>query len=518
MKNKNYFQLTTTIFFIGLLILGFFLLDDYGMSWDETYSRDQNGAIAFRYIFNGDANTYQLSDERYHGTAIELPLYGIEKVLGLTELRTIYLFRHYITFLLFVISAFYFHKLMKIIYDDWWLAFAGLVIYIFTPRIFADAFYNSKDIGFLSIFTIAMYSAYIFLQKQTLKTILIHGFVCGFLIATRITGVIMPLITIGILFLQQVLKIYSTGWIKYFKSITLFLTITILITIIFWPILWFGPFDEFTKAWIQISHFHWNKDVLYLGEFISENNIPWHYMPVWIGLTTPIITLVLCFTGSGILMYEFSNTFLKWSNITLTNIVFAIYLFLPITAIIILKSVVYDGWRHLYFLHAPMIAIICFTIYKLTFQKSKLIKRSIYIALILVYIPSLITMAQLHPYENLYFNKLKYSSIGEARFKMDLDYWGLSYRKALEYVVKTDHRSEIHIKVDTYPGKLNAVLLPIHDYNRIVFEDDIKNADYFIGNYRWVKEEYPFKNEVYSLSVDNAKIMVCFKLNNTLAR
>lgn len=512
MEDKKIHHFVAMLIFAILLTFGFVIVDDYGMSWDETYSRDQNGVLAFNYIFSNDANTYQKSDERFHGTAIELPLYGLERVIGIDDVRTIYLFRHYMTFLLFVFSAFMVYKLMRLIYDDWWIAFSGLVIYVFTPRIFADAFYNSKDIGFLSVFTIAMYSAYKFLQKQNPQTILLHGFVCGFLVATRISGVIMPVITIGVYFIQQLLKINSKGWNQLFLNSSLFLGITFLITILFWPILWHSPIIEFENAWIQISHFHWNKDILYFGEFISEKNIPWHYIPVWIGFTTPIITLALCLLGCFILLNEFIKTSFRQDNLIRTNAVFAIYLLLPIAAIILLKSVVYDGWRHLFFLHAPIVALICFAIYKFTFKLSLFKKKIFYVMLTLLYLPSFISMAQLHPYENLYFNKLKYKSTGEARFKMDLDYWGLSYRKALEYLVKSDHNAVIHVKVDTYPGKLNAVLLPINERKRIVFEDDINKANYFIGNYRWRKNEYPFTNEIYSLSVDGAKVMVCFKL------
>ncbi len=512
MEAKKVHHYVTMFFFAALLIFGFIIVDDYGMSWDETYSRDQNGVIAFNYVFNNDVSTYQKSDERYHGTAIELPLYGLEKAIEINDVRTIYLFRHYMTFLLFVFSSFMFYKLMRLIYDDWWIAFTGLVIYVFTPRIFADAFYNSKDVGFLSVFTIAMYSGYKFLQKQDLKTILLHGFVCGFLIATRISGVIMPVITIGVYFIQQFLKINSKSWTNLVIVSCIFLIVTYLITILFWPILWHSPIIEFANAWIQISHFHWNKDILYFGEFISENNIPWHYMPVWIGITTPIITLVLCIIGCFIVLYELIKTRANCNNLIRTNVIFVIYLFLPIASIIILKSVVYDGWRHLFFLHAPMVALICFTIYKFTLKLSLFKKNIFYVILTLLYLPCFISMAQLHPYENLYFNKLKFKSTGDARFNMDLDYWGLSYRKALEFLVKSDHHPEIHVKVDTYPGKLNAVLLPIVERKRIIFEDDIKNADYFIGNYRWMKNEYPYTNEIYCLSVDRAKVMVCYKL------
>jgi len=483
------------------------------MSWDETYSRDQNGVIAFNYIINDDSYTYQNSDERYHGTAIELPLYALEKTIGITDVRAIYLFLHYMNYLLFLLSAFFFYKLIRTIYDDWWIAFVGLIIYVFTPRIFADAFYNSKDVAFLSIFTIAMYTGFKFLEKQNIKTILFHAMLCGFLVAIRISGVILPAITLGIYFLQQVFKMNKSSW-KYFSIIFISLMgISFLTTILFWPILWFGPINEFKNAWVQISHFHWGKDVLYLGDFISDVNIPWHYIPVWIGLTTPIITLVLCLTGLCILIIEIVKNAKRKFNMQLhANIVFALYLILPVAAIVGLHSVVYDGWRHVFFLHAPMVALLCFAINKIAQNKNQIFKKLFLVLIAVFYFPLFLTMAQLHPYENLYFNKLKYSNVGDARFKMDLDYWGLSYRKALEYIIKTDKRPLIHIKVDTYPGKLNAVLLPYNDRNRIVFEDEITSADYFIGNYRWMKNEYPYKNEIYSLSVDGAKIMVCFKL------
>ena len=48
MDGRN--RIITICFFVVVLFFGFSIVDDYGMSWDETYSRDQNGVIAFNYF------------------------------------------------------------------------------------------------------------------------------------------------------------------------------------------------------------------------------------------------------------------------------------------------------------------------------------------------------------------------------------------------------------------------------------------------------------------------------------
>jgi hypothetical protein len=43
---------------------------------------------------------------------------------------------------------------------------------------------------------------------------------------------------------------------------------------------------------------------------------------------------------------------------------------------------------------------------------------------------------------------------------------------------------------------------------------DLKDADYFIGNYYLTMEPYPFKNEVFAVRVGNTKILSVFRLND----
>jgi hypothetical protein len=114
--------------------------------------------------------------------------------------------------------------------------------------------------------------------------------------------------------------------------------------------------------------------------------------------------------------------------------------------------------------------------------------------------------------QNLYFNKLYYKTIGEANFQMEMDYWGLTYSRGLNYVLDTDKEKKFNVKVDNYGGDMNLLLLPKEDRERITIVKDDSTADYFMGNYRWCRSEYNYSNEVYNVTVDGAKVLTVFKI------
>ena len=49
------------------------------------------------------------------------------------------------------------------------MAFIGTTFLLLSPRIFADSFYNNKDIIFLSFFIINIYTAINFFEKQKIQ-------------------------------------------------------------------------------------------------------------------------------------------------------------------------------------------------------------------------------------------------------------------------------------------------------------------------------------------------------------
>jgi hypothetical protein len=121
-------------------------------------------------------------------------------------------------------------------------------------------------------------------------------------------------------------------------------------------------------------------------------------------------------------------------------------------------------------------------------------------------------MIKIHPFQNLYFNKVYYKTIGEANFQMEMDYWGLTYSKGLKYVLDTDQKKNLNIKFGNYGGNINLLLLSREERERICIVKDDSIADYFMGNYRWCRSAYSYKNEVYNVTVDGAKVLTVFKI------
>lgn len=85
------------------------------------------------------------------------------------------------------------------------------------------------------------------------------------------------------------------------------------------------------------------------GEVVKSTNLPWHYVPVWIIITTPILYIVLFIIGSINNMNVIIKKKLEKVNIYLlfTNII----LFSTLLFCIIAKPTLYGGWRHLYWLY-----------------------------------------------------------------------------------------------------------------------------------------------------------------------
>jgi hypothetical protein len=508
-------KLVVVMFFVVFFMISLCILKDFGLSWDEEYQWKGNGEIVYNYIFNGETEALLQGNEKYHGPAFELILVFIQKALNLTDTREVYLMRHFLTFFTFFISVIFFYYLCKRCFNNWKLALTGCIFLVLSPRIFADAFYNSKDIVLLSFFIMGMLTLLKFQEAQTYKNALLHALVCALAIDTRILGIILPLTSltfIGIDWLNGVITKKESG-IRY-GSILVFIIFLIGLTILFWPVLWEGPIFHFKAAMVEMSNYHWEHEVLYRGELITAPDLPWHYLPVWICISTPVP--YLCFFGAGIffLVKQLVRQPVYFFTDQKEQLLMLICFFLPLVAIIVLKSVVYDAWRHVFFIYPAFILI---ALSGLRFLRSTLFKNSAWLLSIIiasVIVFNFLMMMCLHPYENVYFNILAGKDMQEVKKNFELDYYGLSSKQALEYILKNDPSPKIRFNAIMTPQLLNMQLLPIDQRNRIQFAD-LENADYFIGQYRSKNQHYNFKKEVFSAMVGNASIISVFKLTGS---
>ena len=84
--------------------------------------------------------------------------------------------------------------------------------------------------------------------------------------------------------------------------VLVFLSCLFLFIYVFWPYLWEDPIQRLGGAIANMGRYGGQNDydveMVYFGDFISARNVPWHYLPVWIGITTPVAYSALFLVGT----------------------------------------------------------------------------------------------------------------------------------------------------------------------------------------------------------------------------
>ncbi len=516
-NNKN---IILSIFFIGFLFIGLGIFKDYGVHWDE-YTNQNLGMRSVEYFTNLKFNDFSHSGDRdlIRGAVFESFLFFIEKrILKLTDSRDIIFMRHLSVFLVFYAGVFFFYLLCKSFFKSWKIGLLGCLFLVLHPRIFSHAFYNSIDILFLSLYTLSMYSLVKYLENKSLLRAGIHAIICSILIGIRQIGFIAPLCAFLfiVLDLSRVRK-DKEKIKKAVKSALFYLLLLVAFTVLFSPVLWGDPVKGFFHMFKSAQYrtrlpSGWEHNFVWLGK-------SWYYNFKWILLTTPL--LYSFYFGMGLIVSTIELFKKSIRPYYKRNVLLIIFLFfMPILLPLILKIGLFDEWRHHYFIYPCFVVFSLiglsslFEYIKLKFQgrSYKIINSAFILIIVFSLIDTIQFMIKYHPHQHIYANILAGKDMRRAKVNFALDYWGLSYRKALEYILKNDKSAIIKIYVANLPGKNNAGILPLNDRNRLVYVENPDEAKYFLSNYRMHKENYPYKDEYYSLKIGEIKYMVVYKL------
>ena len=76
-------------------------------------------------------------------------------------------------------------------------------------------------------------------------------------------------------------------------------------------------------------------------------------------------------------------------------------------------------------------------------------------------------MIRNHPFQNVYFNNFLSHDEQYLRKNFEMDYWGTSYKQALEYVLKNNKFNKINVVVDYHQVVDNALILKKEDRERL---------------------------------------------------
>ncbi len=501
------------LLFVFALIISLVTYKDYGMGWDEPGQRDP-GVLSFNYIYHGSQQLF-LSPSDNHGAGYELLLVFIEKGLRLKDYKTIFEMRHIVTNVFFLLSALSCYVLILRLFKDKWLASLGFIMLVLTPRIYGHSFINSKDMPFLCMVIITFTLCQIAFEKNNKWLFLLLGIACGYATSIRIMGVMYATFIIAFLVIDMIADMKRKEKpTKQLINMALFSVGFCFLLYIAWPYIWKTPFKTFGESFSKMSHFAWKGAVLFQGEIIPAGKIPAMYFPTWFMISNPPLWLLIGFVGIVWVIVDFFKKPITFFQNTVDRnwLLFLASFFIPIFAVIVLHSIIYDDWRHLYFVYPAFVLLGIYGIHKLWKGKIKIaiqVACGIQILLVLAF------MFTNHPFHYVYFNSLVSHDDEYLRKNYELEYWGTSNKQALEYLLANDTSRAIKVCA-TYkePLENNIMMLPADQRKRFVWINEATQGDYFITNFRLHPDDYPSNNIEYDIKVLNSTILCIYGMHS----
>lgn len=494
-----------TLFFLIFLIIGLSVVKDYGITTDEPFQRtigyfwyihiielfSQNFGLIndLKVKFDSMYWSDELSkgDFRQYTVFFDLFAVVIEQLLQIKEVSNAFLIKHYLTFIVFFMSSIFFYKIIFQRNKNTFISLLITSLYITSPRIFGESFYNCKDIVFMSFCVFAIFFTLKNLKEFKTKNIILLALFTGIATDIRIMGILLS----GLFFIFFILSsLEEENFLKKnYKYLILYSIIYFLTVFIFWPYLWSSPIDNFIISLKSFSNYGWGGSVLYLGSYVKASSLPWHYIPVWILVSMPIMIIIFFSLGIFSTIFLFFKKLINlsekaklWSNTNEKRDFFMLFYFLiPLFTVIILDSTLYGGWRHLYFLYPGLIYFVIISFEKL----EKHFKKIFLVLFVASLIINVFNLIKLHPYQSVYFNSLVEK---KANNLFEIDYWGLGNVEAVKFILE-NHKKDGKTKVRT------ASFTPLN-YSKLFFKKGVTDNLVFTGTEE-LQQKYVFTNFIF---------------------
>lgn len=496
--------------FCALLLPGITLHGDYGVSWDEALHRNYGREVT-RYALEtggaprglrdrlggGPGAGHSMSPDHarrhalQHGPVFEVLLFGLERLLNYDDLYHVTRLRHLCSFLLFSLGVVFFFLLCRRLFRSLTAGLLGAAALVLSPRIFAHAFFNTADLAFLSLHIVALYTMVRFLERPTAPRTLAHAAACVLAIDVRLAGLILPVVTLGALALDLLLRRRGlAGARRLALPLASYLFFTAAGVVLLWPVLWSDPAGNLLAALSRSTLEQQLGVELYLGQQILR--LPWHYLPVWIGITTPPLQLALMLAGLVLLPAVMLRR--RTTRRDLQELSVVACAVLPMAAVIVLGTALYNGWRHMFFVYPPLLVLAVGGLWRLWRLGARLRPALRRVALGLLALTAggaalhtLVFVVRAHPLQHAYFNALVGGPKG-ARGRFQVGYYALEAMQGMRYLAAHTTHPRLAVIDDERgladsPVTVNLKVMHPALRPRFVVVDDPGAADYLITAY-----------------------------------
>lgn len=454
--------------FLLMTVIGLMVTPDYGMPWDEPTEMAALGTNIREYIgfFRGEdkepeksATGIRFPDQETtleidHGQSVYYPISPVFFFdLGTDGPRELSLIIHGYIFFLFMMGVIGLYFIATFLTKSWKYGIVSSLFLYLSPRFFAEGHYNSKDIVSMAMLILCFWFYIRFMESKKLKYITLFALFSAISANMRIVGFAFFGLAVAfyIIMLITCKKMDRKNLLLGILSTALFFAFYFLLT----PVAWKDPVSFISYTFSRSSNFSaWSGVVYYMGQ--SYRPVPWHYIPVMFAITSPILIVILTVIGNlttliSIVRTKITKIFEGDLKYYLMSQIF-VWTFLGYA--MIRQPILYNGWRHFYFLYGFLIILAMHglkQIFDYLKDKEKR-KRLVAVIISLQLIVSGVTIVLVHPNEIVFYNMFAGSDPG-SRFEMD--YWNVNMINALTELVD----SQVSDKVIT------VIALDYYSYN-----------------------------------------------------
>lgn len=451
------------------------------------------------------------------------------KYLGWVEdINAYHLYNVFTTFLLALAVAFW----MKKTFGTFASIISVLVIYSF-PLLFGESHFNVKDPPMAAFFTIALYFVWLAFTTRKAKFLFLSALAGGASFGTKLNFVFAPFILAPWLAFylwknrNKLGKVLTKGMVL---GIILYPFIVFLVFFATWPALWSDPFN---KVYTVINYY---RDIG--GSKCNYSYFTFLWFAKCTQLTTlkyfiytlPPISLILLAIGSIVSVIKFKSK-------DYAPLLWLTFFYFTILRVTLSFTDIYGGLRQIIEFIGPMAMIagvgalflrdLLVKISTKLFLLKRLAKGyltfAISIAIILTYAPILLTLKQLHPNENVYFNSLIGGLKGAAQ--KDFPGYGNTYGNAyLQGIKWLNKHAEPNSKLALVAGNAQNISrgtlredIDFSNGSRSGYNQAgeysmmlIVGQDPFSKTFRY-RYLYTYLDEVHSIKVDGIPILKIWK-------
>ena len=481
--SKKLYQHRLLIFFsIIYLLIGFLTFKDYGIGIEEHFQRS-SGFHWLNFILDGtNFNSLKLivknkilelqefspellvlKTSNYYGILFDVPTAFFESLFNINDSQTYFYFRHLVNFLIFFLSGIFFYKILLNRFSNVILCFFGTLMYLLSPKIYGNSFFDNKDLFFLSILTITFYFYLKYEKEKTIKNLFFFALFSAFATSSRIFGLMVPITFLILLFFES---INNRNKLKILKKIIIFLFFFIIILYVHWPYMWSLNISNISSFFSPFKA-HGSFIVFFDGNFYESSHLPLNYIPKWIFISTPLYIFLFFFMGYTVylkrIIFRFANIQMNCLNNDLWksryekfDLIFFLSLFQVIAVYLSFDLNLIKGWLHFLFLNLFLIYFATLGIYQLKIylnKKKKLIKIFYTIFLILTF-EVIYKLIMYHPYQSLYFNNFVND---KSKNLYEIDYQSLSRSEAIQDIMNDSDEDIINIATASYTPLKNGL-------------------------------------------------------------